>query len=77
MIGLAVVVLSVSSAFAEEFELPKFDPSFSWSNPCTSSQVSSLPYCDPTLSIEERAYDLIYNRLTTEQLAAMSINSAS
>eukprot|EP01084_Bolivina_argentea_P252454 423753_1 len=33
---------------------------FNWTNPCTNKAVSSLPFCNMSLSFEERAHDLVY-----------------
>eukprot|EP01084_Bolivina_argentea_P283731 486022_1 len=33
-----------------------------WSNPCNSTNVSSLPFCDTSLSFQERAHDLVYTQ---------------
>eukprot|EP01084_Bolivina_argentea_P283736 486031_1 len=34
----------------------------SWTNPCNSTNVSSLPFCNTKLSFEQRAHDLVYNQ---------------
>ncbi len=34
-----------------------------WKNPCSDSSVASLPFCNVSLSFEERAYDLTYNQI--------------
>ena len=40
-----------------------------WTNPCLSEAVSPSPFCNASLSFEERAYDLTYNQITKLQEA--------
>ena len=34
-----------------------------WHNPCNSSKVSSMPFCDTSKSFQDRAHDLVYNQI--------------
>jgi beta-glucosidase-like glycosyl hydrolase len=48
----------------EEFSGYGFEPNVfaftAWKNPCSSTTVSSKPFCDETKSFEDRAHDLVY-----------------
>ena len=49
-----------------------------WEYPCSSDSIgATLPFCNLSLSFEQRAYDLIYNELNLTELVSITGNSAS
>eukprot|EP01084_Bolivina_argentea_P283733 486024_1 len=54
---LVVVIASLLIAVRSQ------GPPQQWFNPCTSSSVSLLPFCNMSLSFAERSYDLVYNQI--------------
>ena len=44
------------------FQSANSSPPSNWTNPCLSSSVSNLPFCNTNLSFEQRAHDLVYNQ---------------
>eukprot|EP01084_Bolivina_argentea_P306339 529359_1 len=55
--SMSVLSLIISSQL---FVVHPYTTWFNWSNPCINENVSSLPFCNESLSFEERAYDLVY-----------------
>ena len=50
-----------------------------WKYPCDAKKYpnnSILPFCDTTLSFEERAYDLVYNRYSVNELVNLTVEYA-
>ena len=52
---------------------------YMWKYPCDAKKYpnnSILPFCDTTLSFEERAYDLVYNRYSVNELVNLTVEYA-
>ena len=48
-----------------------------WEYPCASGSIAAkLPFCNTSLSFEDRAKDLIYNQLETSELINITGNTA-
>ena len=49
-----------------------------WEYPCGSGSIAEkLPFCNASLSFEDRAKDLIYNQLNLTELISITVNSAA
>lgn len=53
------------------------DTMLSWKDVCTQDNVKDLPFCNMSLSINDRVYDYVYNRIPIDNQIHMMVNDAT